>query len=140
MLFQLGALQVTLTPFNAHEVSRETGADFAAKDILGAPKAREFVGEADEKVTLSGRLYPHRFGGLDELEILHAMRVSGEPQILVRGDGANLGWFVVESVSEKSTYLDGRGVGRKIEVEIKLARSDPAGPEGALAMLVSLFG
>ena len=126
MLYQLGALTFEVQPFNTHEVGRDSGYDFAAKDIVGAQKPREKVGEADEKIRFECKLYPHRFGGLDGLDALDAMRKSGEPQILVRGDGRNMGWFLVEQVREKSGYLNARGVGREIEVTIELVRS----PEG----------
>jgi hypothetical protein len=41
MLYQLGSVQFEVAPVNVHEVSHEVGADFAAKDIVGA--AREFA-------------------------------------------------------------------------------------------------
>ena len=49
-LYQLGAIQFQVAPVNISEVSRETGSDFAAKDVMGAPRPREYVGEADERV------------------------------------------------------------------------------------------
>jgi len=141
MLYQLGSLTLDVTPFNAHEVSRETGHDFAAKEIVGAMKPREPVGEADEKITFECRLFPHRFGGLSELSALDAMRASGQPQILVRGDGLNRGWFLIEKVTEKESFLNARGIGRQIEVSITLVRS-PAAANAAsiLSTLMSLFG
>jgi phage protein U len=141
MLYQLGALTLDVTPFNTHAVERESGYDFAAKEIVGAMKPREPMGEADEKITFECRLFPHRFGGLSELSVLDSMRASGQPQILVRGDGLNRGWFVIERVREKESYLTAEGIGRQIEVTIELARS----PKGAnassiLSTLMSLFG
>lgn len=141
MLYQLGGLQISVAPFNAHEVSSEVGADFATKDVIGVPRPREFTGEADEKHSLSGRLFPFRLGGLDELDTLEAMARSGEPQILVRGDGRNLGWHLIEKVKRKESYLAGNGVGRQIEVEIELVASpNPASPASMLSLLFSLFG
>ena len=63
-LYQLGAIQFQVAPVNISEVSRETGSDFAAKDVMGAPRAREFVGEADERLTFAGTMFPQKFGGL----------------------------------------------------------------------------
>lgn len=141
MLFQLGSVQFDVAPVNVHEASREVGHDFAAKDVIGAPKPRESMGEADEKVSMSGRLFPHRLGGLGGLAALEAMARAGTPQILVRGDGMVYGWFLIESVKEKSTYLDGRGVGREIEFDISLVRSPNAASAGSImSMLFSLFG
>jgi phage protein U len=91
MLYQLGAVQFEVAPVNIHEVSREVGADFAAKDIVGSPRPREFVGEADEKITLSGKLFPAHFRGLGGLAGLESMARGGQPQMLVRGDGSVFG-------------------------------------------------
>lgn len=137
MLFQLGGLQIDTVPFEAHETSRESGADFASKDVVGAPRPREFVGGADERFTLSGTLFPYNFGGLTGLGALDGIRASGDPQILVRGDGANLGWFLVEKVREKSSKLGPSGVGRVIEYELTLVRSPNAGGGGGAFSLFS---
>ncbi len=141
MLYQLGALTFAVAPFNTHAVDRDSGYDFAAKDVVGAQKPREKVGEADEKIRFECKLYPHVFGGQGELDTLDGMCKSGEPQILVRGDGRNMGWFLVEQVREKAGYLNARGVGREIEVTIELARSPRgASPEAMLSVVMNLLG
>ncbi|PPQ37064.1 hypothetical protein SAMN06265338_11517 [Rhodoblastus acidophilus] len=140
MLYQLGALTLDVTPFNTHEVERETGFDFAAKDVVGGMKPREPMGEADETVTLECRLFPHRFGGLSGLSVLDGMRASGQPQILVRGDGLNRGWFLIEKVKETNAFLTREGVGRQIDVSISLIRSPVGASAGSiLSTLMSLF-
>lgn len=141
MLFCLGALSIEVAPFNVEDATRETGFDFAPKDIMDAQRPREPTGEADEKIVFRGKLFPHRLNGLDELEQLHGMRRSGQPQILVRGDGANLGWYLVEKVHEHSQHLNQWGVGRQIEVTIDLVKSPNApSAESLLGQLLSLFG
>lgn len=122
MLFQLGALQIDTAPFNAHQTAESASADFAAHDVIGALRPQEYMGEGDDEMTISGRLFPHKFGGLDELGLLRQMLTNGEPQILVRGDGVNKGWRIITNVSVTSTYLDASGVGRVLEVEIKTKR------------------
>lgn len=147
MLFQLGALQFDAYPFPADESERKSGADFAAKDIIGAQRPREFVGEADETIVLRGLLLPHFMAtqtGMnvqDQLDILDAMRASGQAQLLIRGDGRNMGWFFIERVDEKSRILDATGVGHQIEYQISLVKSPNApGVAGILTTLLNLFG
>jgi phage protein U len=68
------------------------------------------------------------------------MRASGEPQMLIRGDGAALGWFFVDHVHEQSEYLSASGVGNQINVTIDLVKSpDAASAESMLSMLMGLF-
>jgi phage protein U len=140
MLMQLGALAFEVAPFNTHANDRQAAADYAAKDLLGRRRSREFVGEGDEKITIRGRLFPEVIGGLGGLAVLDAMRASGTAQPLVRGDGANLGWFVIEKVTEKSSLLGRQGIGRLIEFEIDLTRADPASGPDFLGFLFALFG
>jgi phage protein U len=141
MLYQLGNVQFEVAPVNVHEVAHEVGADFAAKDIVGAARPREFVGESDEPFTLSGKLFPAHFGGLGGLEALESMARSGQPQMFVRGDGTVFGWFLIERVKSKSSFLDRLGVGKMIEFEIELQRSPNAASAGSmLSTLMSLFG
>jgi hypothetical protein len=141
MLFQLGPLTISVMPFNADKSKRVSGADFAVKPVVGAQQPREFMGEADEKITLSGTIFPVRFGGLDELAILNAMRASGEPQILIRNDGANLGWFLVERVEEEANLAGSMSaVGSSLRYTIELVKSpNPASVDAIIATMIQLF-
>jgi hypothetical protein len=77
-LYQLGAIQFQVTPVNISELSRETGSDFAAKDVMRAPRLREFVGEADERLTFAGTLFPQKSGGLSGIDALQANADAGQ--------------------------------------------------------------
>lgn len=123
MLYQLGALSIRVAPFNVSDVSRSGDTDFVFKPILAAEPPPEWVGEGSNTVDLSGQLLPRKLGGLAELELLHQMRASGLPQFLMRGDGTPMGWMVILSASERSSYLDAQGVGQVISVSIKLRRA-----------------
>lgn len=140
MLYACGGVAFEVAPVNIHVFEREVGADFAAKDIVGERRPREFTGEADEKVSFSGRLFPQRFGGLEGLGALQAMARAGQPQILIRGDGLNLGWYLIESVKDRHAYIDREGVGRMIEFDIELVATPRRAGAGAMArMLMNLF-
>lgn len=139
MLMQLGSVTFEVWPFNLHEYSRDTGYDFAAKDVMGGMRPREAMGEGDETMSISGRLFPEKLGGLGTLATLHAMRSSGTAQILVRGDGTNLGWFLIEKVSERSSFIDAQGVGRQIEFTISLTRARKPTVASYLTTLLRLF-
>jgi phage protein U len=141
VLFQIGLLQVQIAPFSVDTSDFETGSDWAAKDLVGAPKSREFMGEADTKLKFCGKLFPHRFGGLDELDTAEAMAKSGDPQMVIRGDGKVFGWYLVEKISEKSSVFNSAGVGRQIEVEIELTKSPTgASAQSMMSTLQALFG
>ena len=139
MLMQLGIVTFEVYPFNAQGYSRDTGFDYVRKDVIGTMRPSESMGESDESMTIEGRLFPDKFGGLDSMDQMHIMRQSGTAQILVRGDGRNLGWFQIERISEKSSMLAADGVGKIIDFTITLGRSPAPSPSAAWQMLLRLF-
>jgi phage protein U len=93
------------------------------KPVLGARPPLEWVGEGAESWSIKARIFPHRFGGLGDLKKLYQARAAGRPLYLMRGDGAQMGWVVIERVSERSSYLDAEGIGRVIDVDIAVRRA-----------------
>lgn len=141
MLFMLGYVAFEVYPFNMHELSISGSADYAAKDVIGTRKPREFTGEGDDDISISGRIFPQKFGGMDGLSALGDMMRSGTPQILVRGDGSNFGWWHITKVNEKHTYLDRSGIGKLIEFDATLIRAAGAPSVGSyLRNLLRLIG
>ncbi len=61
VLFQWGPIQFQVFPLNVGQYSHATGTDWAKKEIAGAAMYREWVGEADEQITMKGKIFPHYF-------------------------------------------------------------------------------
>ncbi|WP_336801818.1 phage tail protein [Kaistia sp. MMO-174] len=130
MLAILGGVVFEIAPVNLTAMDRSTEARYAEKPILGRRPALEFIGDGAETFGLTVKILPYEFGGLDGLTNLAAMRQSGIAQYFMRGDGVPMGWFVVEKVGEKSSYLGAQGVGRVIDVDIAIKRADaPTGSD-----------
>lgn len=139
MLMIIGAVPIEVWPFNATETSRDAGGDYVEKPVMGRRPPLEFVGEAGETVNVTARLFPAKLGGLGNLAKLDAMRKSGIPHYVMRGDGYPLGWMAVVSVGERSSHLDAKGVGQVIDVDISLKRSDAPGPADFFAAIVGVL-
>ena len=140
MLYQLGALTVDTRPFNADSVSRSAGADIAKKPTMGGLKPKEFMGEGDETFTLSGQLLPTKIGGWTELSVVDGYRRAGASLPLVRGDGVSLGWYKIETVSERHKDLTSSGVGFTVRYSLKLTKSAPdASAQGLVQSILSIF-
>jgi phage protein U len=139
MIAMLGPVMFEIAPVNLHGMTRDSEASFVEKPVLGRRPPNESVGEGPETNKLTVKLFPEKFGGLSGLAALDAIRISGEPQYFMRGDGTPLGWHVITNVTEKSTYLDAGGVGRVIDVEINLKRDDPPALDAFFASLSGLF-
>ncbi|RRY08791.1 phage tail protein [Brucella anthropi] len=140
MLAALGSTLFEVSPLNFHETSHETGGDFAEKSVMGRRPTLEWVGESSENWTIQGRLFPHKFGGLSNLEGLHQQRRAGKPLPYMRGDGTPLGWVVIEKISEQSSYIDAKGLGRVIEFTVSVKRSDPPAKTGIFSIMSGLLG
>ena len=136
MLYQLGAVAFEVQPVNVAAAMIEVGADYAAHDLIGAMRAREFAGPSDLRVRLMGRLLPNRFG-MGGFEVLKAMAMSGVPQMMIRGDGVVFGWMDVQRVRERHSYLDASGVGRIVDFDIEMVQSPTGAGAGAVVSLVS---
>lgn len=135
MLYQLGSISFEVQPVNLHDVERDVGADYAVHPVIGAAMPREFTGAADAHMRLSGKLFPQRFGWGNYLA-LEAMATDGAPQMLIRGDGAVLGWMNILRVWERHSFLDPTGVGRIVEFDIEMVRSPSAASAGSMLSLL----
>ena len=139
MLMMIGPVIFKVAPFNATEYSHEHGGTFAEKPVLGARAPLEWTGRAAETWTIRAILYPERFGGQSSLIALGLLVSAGAPQYMARGDGSLMGWVVIEKVRERSTHLDASGVGKVIEVDIDVRRSQPPTAASYFGALSSVF-
>jgi uncharacterized protein len=127
MLMKLGPVTFQIWPFNAISYEHTHTTPFVEKPVLGVRPPLEWVGDGPETWTIEAKLFPEKLGGLEDLQKLYQARASGKQQYLMRGDGTPMGWVGIESVREKSTYLDAQGVGKQIEVSITVKRSGKPG-------------
>jgi uncharacterized protein len=139
MLYALGGVAFEVWPLNTHEVEKSSEAGFAEKAVVGRRPILEFVGEGPQTFRIGGRLFPQKLGGLDELRALDEHRINGKALPLMRGDGTPMGWFVIESLRERSAMLDARGVGKVIEFDVSLKRADKSSGGSLFSILYSLF-
>lgn len=143
MLYQIGPLTLDTFPVEVGKASRETSADFAKHDLIGARRGYEFGGPGDATITVSGQLLPFHIGGLSEIELAHQLVEAGDPLFVVRGDGLVLGWRVLTNAKEDHSEIGPTGVGFVVAYELKLERvpDPPTSVAGdAIDLLLSLFG
>lgn len=142
MLYMIGALSLDTRPFNVDEMSRDADASIVAKPVIGGFQPKEFTGEGEDDITLSGQLLPAKIGGLTELEFAHEMRRTGARFPLMRGDGTRFGWYAISRISERHRDLGRDGVGFTVQVSISMTKTQPTAGAGqqVISGLLSLFG
>lgn len=122
MLAMFGPVMFDLK-VNLYETSEESEARFAEKPVLGVRPPLEFIGAGGHSFQLTVKLFPEKLGGLSSVDALRAVQESGLPQYFMRGDGVPQGWFVLDRLSVKSTFLGPNGVGRVVDVDISIKRA-----------------
>ena len=139
MLMMIGPVEFEVIPFNTDGYDHRHESGFAEKPVLGARPPLEFVGEGPEGWSIKAKLFPDKFGGMGHLKKLYQARSSGKSQYLMRGDGAVMGWVVIQSVRETSSYLDRDGVGQVIEVDIQVKRTGKPGAGSYFSLLAARY-
>lgn len=139
MLMMIGAVPVEIWPVNATDYSLSDKARFAEKSVLGRRPILEAQGEGEGGMTITCRLFPEKFGGLEAVDILQAQRAAQQAIPVLRGDGKPLGWMVITDINVRHDKLDAQGVGKIVTAELTLKKSDPPGASAMLSLLSSLF-
>ncbi len=123
MLASIGPVSFEILPLNLTGWSASEESSFAEKSVLGIRPPLEWVGEGPASWSLTAKLFPEKFGGMGDLDVLRAVRASGLPQFFMLGSGTPLGWVVIEKLKVKHSYLDPGGVGKVVEIDIELKAS-----------------
>lgn len=146
---QWSVFQFRVFPVNIDSTDHNTASDWARKEILGAAVFREWVGENDEEMHLRGKLFPYYYAaalrnerggvqiepGVATIQLLDNMRKAGHVDLLVRGDGYQHGWFVIDRLSRASKSLGPDGIGREIDFEVVFTRIPRPSPQTYLSSL-----
>lgn len=95
----------------------------AKNDRVGRSPKYQYVGPGEDKITLSGVLYPEVTGGDISLSLLHTMAYTGAAWPLIEGTGAIYGLYVITSIQETRTEFFKDGKARKIEFVMNLEKT-----------------
>lgn len=141
MLYMLGTLTVDTRPFSIDTMDRTADASIVSKPVIGGFQPKEFTGEGEDEITISGEIIPHRIGGLSHLEMAHEMRRAGTRFPLSRGDGTFFGWYAISKINEKHSDLMRDGVGFKVAHTITMVKTgmDFGSGQQVISGLLSLF-
>ena len=141
MLYMLGTVMVDTKPFSIDQMERVADASIVAKPVIGGLQPKEFTGEGEDEITLSGQILPYHVGGLDELELLHGMRRAGARFPLQRGDGWRPGWYAITRIAESHSELSRDGVGFVVRHQITMIKVDADADVGQQVIfgLLNLF-
>jgi uncharacterized protein len=124
MMMGYGQFVFSLSTLAYQDLQRQTAWRHASNSRVGARPARQFIGQGDDTINLSGVLAPEFAGDQTSLDQLREMADSGLAWALVTGQGEVLGAFVIESLSETRTVFLDDGSARRIEFQLQLTHVD----------------
>lgn len=124
MMMTLGMFVFGLDTVAYQNLQRQTAWRHAAQSRIGRRPARQFLGQGEDTITLSGTLLPQFTGGQQSLDELREMADQGAAWPLIEGTGRYYGLFVVESMSERGSHHMRDGAAQRIEFDLVLQRVD----------------
>lgn len=138
-LFRHGPLVGEVQPVSVFGMTRRRGPSLVRKPVFGGLQPTEKTGENDDLITLSLRLFPEMWGGVDMLEAYAPVVNAGLALPLVQGGRKNLGFFKCENFEQTDSEIGVYGTGRIIEVTLDFVRAEPDRSPGGIAQVFGLF-
>lgn len=123
-MLRIGIYRFAIATAAYQNLDRSASYRWARQERIGANDALQYTGPGPETISLSGVIYPYFRGGIGQLDSMRRAASIGIPMPLIDGRGRVLGLWVIESVSEKQAVFDKRGVPKRQDFEMRLARYD----------------
>ena len=122
MLSVLGLFVFHLKTAPIDQRTRATDWRHQRSDVLGARAPSKYLGPGADVITLQGKI-AHDIAGTElSLDALRLMADTGEPYMLIQGDGKVLGMFEIDALSETASAFFPDGTPRWIEFNLTLTR------------------
>ena len=125
MMMSLGQFVFSLSTLAYQELQRRTSWKHASTSRVGGRNARQYTGQGDDTITLTGWFAPDQgIGKLASLTELRTMADEGDAYALVDGTGTVYGAFVIEGLDEGQSLHQKDGTPRRVEFTLNLTRVD----------------
>ncbi|WP_342323517.1 phage tail protein [Kosakonia sp. BYX6] len=124
MMLALGFFVFMRQTLPFQSMQRDAEYRWPSNNRVGKRDAFQFLGVGEEKITLSGELYPELTGGRLTLTAVRQMAEEGRAWPLLAGNGLIYGMYVINSISETGAEFFSDGSPRKISFTLALTRVD----------------
>ncbi len=119
-MMALGSYRFSIDSAAYQELKHSQAYRWQAQERLQRRPAMQFLGAGEESIELSGVIYPHFKGGLEQLDTMRAEANKGQPLLLVDGLGFVWGRWVITQIDEGQSFLQGNGQPLKQSFQLKL--------------------
>lgn len=123
MLLSWGNFQFEISTLAYDSLRTSASYPWAKVDRMGNTPQLQAMGREHRTKSISGVVFPtYNDIGAGQIEALRELAAKMEPQILVSGDGANLGKWCILSIDEDDSFFFENGVPRKQTFSIEMER------------------
>lgn len=119
-MMALGSYRFSIDSAAYQELKHSQAYRWQAQERLQRRPAMQFLGAGEESIELSGLIYPHFNGGLEQLDTMRAEASKGQPLLLVDGLGFVWGQWVITQIDEGQSFFQGNGQPLKQSFQLKL--------------------
>ena len=119
-MMALGSYRFSIDSAAYQELKHSQAYRWQAQERLQRRPAMQFVGAGEESIELSGVIYPHFKGGLEQLDTMRTEANKGQPLLLVDGLGFVWGQWVITQIDEGQSFFQGNGQPLKQSFQLKL--------------------
>lgn len=119
-MMALGGYRFSIDSAAYQELKHSQAYRWQAQERLQRRPAMQFLGAGEESIELSGVIYPHFKGGLEQLNTMRTEANKGQPLLLVDGLGFVWGQWVITQINEGQSFFQGNGQPLKQSFQLKL--------------------
>ncbi|CAH1657314.1 Oxidoreductase [Hyphomicrobiales bacterium] len=135
----LGPYAFTALGFGYQGVKRKLATPWATQQVVDRLEALQWLGPKSDEVTVEGVLFPHEFGGMENLDGLRGAALSGQTLMFVSLAGRIYGPHVIEGIDEDRTVHDALGAPKMLSYSLQLRRVAGSSAASAVSSLLRLF-
>ena len=119
-MMALGSYRFSIDSAAYQELKHSQAYRWQAQERLQRRPAMQFLGAGEESIELSGVIYPHFKGGLEQPDTMRTEANKGQPLLLVDGLGFVWGQWVITQIDEGQSFFQGNGQPLKQSFQLKL--------------------
>jgi phage protein U len=120
----LGLFVFSIDTLSYQSLQRTTSWRHNSQNRIGNRPGYQYLGEGEDKISLSGWLAPELVGDKLSLDRLRNMANTGEPYVIVDGNGLVHGLWVIKQITETKTLFWPNGDAKRIEFNINISKVD----------------
>ncbi|EEQ7663646.1 phage tail protein [Escherichia coli] len=122
MIYGMFVFQLSTLPHQ--QLQQNRGWRHVSNERINRSAGWQYIGAGEDKITLSGVLYPEITGGEVSLTVLNTQAYTGRPWPLIDGAGQIYGMYVITDIQTTREEFDRYGRAKKIAFSVSFRRCD----------------